>query len=360
MISRRLVIKSAVAACMALGVGVSAYAAEPFKVGFVYVGPVGDAGWSFAHDQGRQAIEKALPGKVKTTYVESVPEGADAERVIRKLVQDGNQLIFTTSFGYMNATQKVAKQFPKVTFLHATGFKTEKNMGTYDVRTYEGAYLAGYVAGLTSKTGKMGVVASVPIPEVIRNINAFTLGARANNPKATVKVIWINSWYDPGKERQAAETLISQGADTLMQNTDSAAVVQTAQDKKVHAFGWDSDMSKFGADAHLAASQINWGVYYTKVTKDVMAGQYKSGQIWWGLKEGMIDLGALNKNLSDDVKKKLAARKAELVSGKSAIFKGPLKDNTGAMKVAAGKTMSDDELHGFNWYVEGVDGAIPK
>ncbi len=358
--NRRHALKHLSAALLAVGLVGTAHAEEPFKVGFVYVGPVGDAGWTFAHDQGRKAVEKAFGAKVKTTFVESVPEGADAERVIRQLAQDGNKVVFTTSFGYMNPTLKVAKQFPKTVFLHATGFKTDKNMGTYDVRTYEGAFMAGYVAGLTTKTGKLGVVASVPIPEVIRNINAFTLGARANSPKATVKVIWINNWYDPGKERQAAETLIAQGADTLMQNTDSAAVVQTAQDKKVHAFGWDSDMSKFGPDAHLGASMINWGVYYTKAVKDAMDGKWKPSQIWWGLKEGMIDLGALNKSLPDDVKKKLEERKAGIVSGKDPIFKGPLKDNTGKERVAAGKSMNDDELHAFNWYVEGVEGTVPK
>ncbi|NLR73614.1 BMP family ABC transporter substrate-binding protein [Leeia aquatica] len=359
-ISRRTVLKQLTAALVVSGVIGVAHAAEPFKVGFVYVGPVGDAGWTYAHDQGRQAVEKMFPGKVKTTFVESVPEGADAERVIRKLAQDGNKVIFTTSFGYMNPTLKVAKQFPNTVFLHATGFKSDKNVGTYDVRTYEGAYLAGYVAGLTSKTSKLGVVASVPIPEVVRNIDAFTLGARANNPKATVKVIWINSWYDPAKERQAAETLIAQGVDTLMQNTDSAAVVQTAQEKKVKAFGWDSDMTKFGADAHLAASQINWGVYYTKAVKAAMDGNWKNEPIWWGLKEGMIDLGALNKSLPDDVKKKVAARRADIISGKAPIFAGPIKDNTGAVKVAAGKTMSDGDMHGITWYVEGVEGTVPK
>ncbi|XQU68121.1 Nucleoside-binding protein [Cupriavidus sp. H18C1] len=256
---------------------------EPLKVAFVYIGPVGDAGWTYAHDRGRKAVEEKFGDKVKTTYVENVPESAaDAERVFRDLASQGNKLIFGTTFGYMESMLKVAREFPDVRFEHATGFKTAENLAQYDVRTYEGAYLAGVVAGKMSKTGKMGVVASVPIPEVIRNIDSFALGARSVNPNATVKVVWVNKWFDPGKEREAATTLIGQGVDMLMQNTDSAAVVQTAQEKGVHAFGWDSDMSKFGPKAHLAASVISWGVYYNKVVGDVLSGQWTNGTTWWG------------------------------------------------------------------------------
>ena len=226
----------------ALGAATVAFAEEPLKVAFVYVGPVGDAGWTYAHDQGRQALEKALGSKVKTTYVENVAEGADAERVIRQLATEGNKVIFTTSFGFMNATVKVAQNFPNVVFEHATGYKAAKNLGVYEARFYEGAYLLGVMAGQMTKTNTLGFVASFPIPEVIRNIDAYTLGAQSVNPKVRTKVIWVNTWYDPAKERQAAETLIAQGADMFCQNTDSPAIVQVVQEKGIYAFGWDSDM----------------------------------------------------------------------------------------------------------------------
>jgi simple sugar transport system substrate-binding protein len=260
---RKLIALATVAASFAFAAAAPVRAEEPLKVAFVYVGPVGDAGWSYAHEQGRLAMDKALAGKVKSTYVENVAEGADAERVIRKLAADGNKLIFTTSFGYMNATEKVAKAFPNVVFEHATGYKTGKNMGTYETRLYEGAYLNGVIAGKMTKTNTLGMVASFPIPEVIRNIDAFTLGAQSVNPKIKMKVIWVNSWYDPAKERQAAETLVAQGVDVLTQNTDSPATLQVAQEKGKYAFGWDSDMSKFAPKAHLTAATNNWGGFYT-------------------------------------------------------------------------------------------------
>ena len=231
-------------ACLALALGVAApsFAADPVKIGFVYLGPTGDHGWTFAHDQGRKALEAKFGNKIKTTFVENVPETADSERVFRQLAMDGNKVIFGTSFGYMNQMVKVAKEYPGVIFEHSTGYKTGKNLGVYNIRHYQSAYLAGVLAGKMSKTGKLGFVGSIPIPEVLRNINAFTLGARSVNPKITTRVIWVNGWFDPGKEREAALSLISQGADVLLQNTDSPAVVQAAQDKGVYAFGWDSDM----------------------------------------------------------------------------------------------------------------------
>lgn len=335
-------------------------AGEPLKVAFVYIGPVGDAGWTYAHDRGRKAVEEKFGDKVKTTYVENIPESAaDAERVFRDLASQGNKLIFGTTFGYMESMLKVAKEFPDVRFEHATGFKTAENLAQYDVRTYEGAYLAGVVAGKMSKTGKMGVVASVPIPEVIRNIDSFALGARSVNPNATVKVVWVNKWFDPGKEREAATTLIGQGVDMLMQNTDSAAVVQTAQEKGVHAFGWDSDMSKFGPKAHLAASVISWGVYYNKVVGDVLSGQWTNGTTWWGLKENMIDLTGFNADVPEDVKALVAERRRGIVEGSAPIWKGPIKDNTGKEQLAAGQVADDKFLHGIKFYVEGVEGQIP-
>ncbi|MCT7295169.1 BMP family ABC transporter substrate-binding protein [Ralstonia sp. CHL-2022] len=351
---------AAPAASSAPAAAAPAPANEPLKIAFVYVGPVGDAGWTHAHDDGRKEVEAKFGDKVKTSFVESVPESAaDAERVFRDLATQGNKVIFGTSFGFMESMLKVAKEFPDVKFEHATGFKTADNLGQYDVRTYEGAYLAGVVAGKMSKSGKLGVVGSVPIPEVIRNIDSFTLGARSVNPKATTRVVWVNKWFDPGKEREAATTLIGQGVDVLMQNTDSAAVVQTAQEKGVYAIGWDSDMTKFGEKAHLAASINKWGVYYTKVIGDVLENKWKPETVWWGLKEGAIDLGAYNTVVPEDVKTLVETRKKGIIDGSAPIWKGPLKDNTGKEVLPADKVADDGFLHGIKFYVEGVDGKIP-
>jgi simple sugar transport system substrate-binding protein len=348
------------AASSAPAAAAPAPANEPLKVAFVYVGPVGDAGWTYAHDAGRKEVEAKFGDKVKTSFVENVPESAaDAERVFRDLATQGNKVIFGTSFGFMESMLKVAKEFPDVKFEHATGFKTADNLGQYDVRTYEGAYLAGVVAGKMSKSGKLGVVGSVPIPEVIRNIDSFTLGARSVNPKATTRVVWVNKWFDPGKEREAATTLIGQGVDVLMQNTDSAAVVQTAQEKGVYAIGWDSDMTKFGEKAHLAASMNKWGVYYTKVVGDVLENKWKPETVWWGLKEGAIDLGAYNAVVPEDVKTLIETRKKGIIDGSAPIWKGPLKDNTGKEVLPADKVADDGFLHGIKFYVEGVEGKIP-
>ncbi|MCA1324252.1 BMP family ABC transporter substrate-binding protein [Herbaspirillum sp. alder98] len=338
----------------------AAPATDPLRVAFVYVGPVGDAGWTFAHDTGRKAVEAKFGDKVKTSFVENVPESAaDAERVIRQLATDGNKLIFGTTFGYMEAMLKVAKDFPDVKFEHATGFKTADNLAQYDVRTYEGAYLAGVAAGKMTKSGKLGVVASVPIPEVIRNIDSFTMGARSVNPKATTAVVWVNKWFDPGKEREAATTLIGQGVDVLMQNTDSAAVVQTAQEKGAYAFGWDSDMTSFGPKAHLAASVINWSVYYNARVQAALDGTWKTGTTWLGLKEGGIDLSAYNADLPADVKTLLDERKKGIVDGSAPIWKGPIKDNTGKEVLGKDAVADDAFLHGVKFYVEGVDGKVP-
>ena len=357
---RKLIALAALAVSLGLAAGTPARAEEALKVAFVYVGPVGDAGWTYAHEQGRLAMEKSLGAKVKSTFVESVPEGADSERVIRKLAADGNKLIFTTSFGYMNPTEKVAKAFPNVVFLHATGFKTGKNMGVYETRLFEGAYLNGVVAGKMTKSKTLGVVASFPIPEVIRNINAFTLGAQSVNPGIKTKVIWVNSWYDPAKERQAAETMIAQGVDVLNQNTDSPATLQVAQEKGVYAFGWDSDMSKFAPKAHLTASTNNWGDFYTETARSVIAGTWKTGEFRGGLKEGMVKMSPLNPVVPPDAAKVFEEKKAAIASGKFHPFQGPLKDQSGAIKVAAGAVLPLKELLSMNYYVQGVEGSIPK
>lgn len=350
----------AAAGLLALTCITGASAAEPLKAGFVYIGPTGDHGWTYAHDVGRKQVEAQSGGKVKTTFVENVPETADAERVFRDMAQKGHKVVFATSFGYMNQMVKVAKAFPNTVFMHATGYKTGKNLGVYDVRTYEGAYMLGVVAGKMSKGNKLGVVASIPIPEVIRNINAFTLGARSVNPAITTRAIWVNSWFDPGKEREAALALIAQGCDVLMQNTDSPAVVQTAQEKGVLAFGWDSDMSKFGGKAQLAASILHWGVIYKKTLDDVAAGTWKSGDIWWGVKEGAVNIDNFGPAVPAAVKKLAEERRDALKAGTLHPFSGPLKDQTGKLVLAAGKTFTDPELKQMNFYVEGVEGAIPK
>lgn len=338
----------------------AAYAGEPLKVAFVYVGPVGDAGWTYAHDQGRLALEKALGDQVKTSYVENVPESADAERVIRKLAADGNKLIFTTSFGFMNPTVKVAAVYPQVTFEHATGFMRSKNMGVYEARFYEAAYLLGVTAGKMTKSNTLGFVASFPIPEVVRNIDAFTLGAQSVNPGIKTKVIWVNSWYDPGKERQAAEALIAQGADVLSQNTDSPAVLQAAQAKGVYAFGWDSEMSRFAPKAHLSAGVLDWGNYYIETTKAVLAGTWKSEDTKHGLKEGMVKLAPFNVVVPADVVKLVEEKKQAMIDGKFHPFQGPIKDQSGAIKIPAGAVMPAKEMATLHYYVEGVEGSLPK
>ena len=344
----------------AFAIGGAVHADEPLKVAFVYVGPVGDAGWTYAHDQGRQALEKALGSKVKTTYVENVAEGADAERVIRQLATEGNKVIFTTSFGFMNATVKVAQAFPNVVFEHATGYKTSKNLGVYEARFYEGAYLLGVMAGQMTKTNTLGFIASFPIPEVIRNIDAYTLGAQSVNPKVKTKVIWVNTWYDPAKERQAAETLIAQGADMLCQNTDSPAIVQVAQEKGIYAFGWDSDMKKFAPKSQLTANTNNWGVYYIDTVKKVLDGTWKPEVVKWGLKEGVVVMAPLNSVVPPAAAKVFEDKKKALIDGKLTPFQGPVKDQSGAIKVPAGSTLPLEELMSLNWYVEGVEGSIPK
>jgi basic membrane protein A len=332
----------------------------PLKVAFTYVGPVGDAGWTFAHDRARKAVAEKFGAKIATTFVENVPESADAERVFRDLVDQGNTLIFGTTFGYMEAMLKVAKEFDVVRFEHATGYKTAKNLRTYDSRTYEGAYLAGVVAGALTKTKTLGVVASIPIPEVIRNIDSFTLGAQSQKPDVTTKVVWINRWFDPPKEGEAARALLNQGADVLLQNTDSSAVLQTAEKAGKFAFGWDSDMSKYGPNAHLASAVINWAPYYEKAVGDALGGTWKTEQTWWGVKEGAIDLVSLSDKVPADTKAKIAEIKAGLTSGSFSIWKGPIADQSGKPLLEAGAVADDKFLLGINFYVKGVEGSLPS
>jgi simple sugar transport system substrate-binding protein len=335
--------------------------AEPLKAAWVYVGPVGEAGWTFAHDLGRKAVEAEYGDKLKTTFVEKVPEGPDAERVIRDLAQQGNKIIFATSFGYMEPMLKVAKDFPDVKFEHATGYKMADNMRVYDARFYQDTYLAGIIAGKMTKTNTLGFVGSFPIPEVLRNINAFTLGAQSVNPKIKTKVVWVSTWFDPPKESEAAQTLINGGADVLLQNTDSTAVLQTADKAGKYAFGWDSDMSAFGGKAHLGSAIVDWSNYYKKSIKEVMDGSWKGNTVTrWGVAEGQNDLVKIPEVVPADVKAKVDELKAGMKAGTFEVFTGPILDNTGKERLAKG-TAADDEWRGkIDFYVKGVEGKIPS
>ncbi|PIF25272.1 nucleoside-binding protein [Acidovorax sp. 56] len=332
---------------------------EPLKIAFAYVGPVGDGGWSFAHDNGRKAIEKEFGDKVVTSFVESVPESADAERVLRDLAGQGNKLIFGTTFGYMESIQKIAGDLKDVKFEHATGYKTAENVRTYDSRTYEGAYMAGVIAGAMTKSNTLGVVGSVPIPEVIRNINSFTLGAQSVNPKVKTKVVWVNEWFSPPKETEAATSLINGGADVLFQNTDSPAVLKTAQEKGKRAFGWDSDMTAYGPKAHLASAVINWGPYYVKATRDALEGKWSTGQSWWGVKEGAIDIVSIAEDVPAETKAKVEEVKKGLADGSFVIWKGPIVGQDGKPVLEKDAVADDKFLGGINFYVKGVEGKIP-
>ena len=352
--------------CIATGLMVSAapiaaFAAEPLKVAFVYLGPRGDGGWTQQHDMGRLGLEKEMGDKIKTTFVENVPETADSERVFRQLASDGYKLIFATSFGYMEPLQKVAKLFPDVKFEHVNGFKTGANISVYEPRFEEGFYLIGVIAGQMTKTNTLGFIGSFPIPTVIRNIDSMTLGAQSVNPKIKTKAIWVNTWYDPGKERQAADTLIAQGADAVAQNTDSPASIQAAQEKGTYAFSIDADMSSFGKKAQLTGSTEDWSGYYIAETKKVLDGSWTGGRrTRWGIKEGLVVMAPLNPDIPAAAVKIFEEKKSKIISGELKPFAGPIKDNTGKEMVAASATMADATASSLNWYVEGIEGSIPK
>jgi simple sugar transport system substrate-binding protein len=334
--------------------------ADPLKIGFVYVTPVTDAGWVHQHEEGRKAVEAALPGKVKTTYVENVAEGADAERVIRDLAQQGNKLIFTPSFGYMEPTMKVARDFPDVKFESITGYKTAPNVATANARYYEGRYLAGVAAGRMTKSNVAGYVAGFPIPEVLQGINAFTLGMRSVNPKAQVKVVWLDEWFNPPKERDAAMTLFNQGVDVIAFHTGSTAVMAAAQERGKMAVAYHSDMRKVAPDAQIVAVRHEWGDYYTRRAKAVLDGTWKSGNLWGGVKEGMIRVGDFGPKVPQAVRDEVLARQKDIASGKLQPFRAvqPVRDNEGQVRIAAGQSLSDDEILKMNWLVEGVQGRV--
>ena len=345
----------------------AANAADKVKVGFVYLTTPGDHGWTYAHEVARQDVEKHFGNKVETTFVENVPEGPDSARVIRELAKQGNDIIFTTSFGYMDHTIKVAKEFPNVKFEHITGYKRSPNVATGNIRFYEGRYVQGVVAGLMTKSNKIGYLASFPIPEVIQGINAFGIGLRSVNPKAEVSVIWVNSWYDPVKEADAAKVHIAEGADILAQHTDSPAMLQTAQKAGVHGFGQSSDMKAFAPKAQLFSSVNNWGPYYISKIQQMMDGKWSTGDgpdhwagnTWVGMADDYLVLSPFE-NMPADVAKAAAQAAADIKSGKNKIFIGPIKDNAGKLRVPAGKTLNDGELfQTLDYYVDGISGKIP-
>ncbi|HEY9278484.1 MAG TPA: BMP family ABC transporter substrate-binding protein [Eoetvoesiella sp.] len=349
----------AVAILPAMAFSLTANAAdEPLKVGYVYVSPIGEAGWTWQQDIGRKEMEKNLGDKVKTQYVENVPESADAERVIRDLAQQGNKLIFTTSFGYMNPTLKVAKQFPDIKFVHSTGYKTAPNVATTNARFYEARYLAGILAGKVTKSNVIGYVGAFPIPEVLQGINGFTRGLRSVNPNAEVRVIWVNSWFDPGKERDAALALLGQGADIVTHHTDSTATVQVAEEQGKYAVAYHSDMKQFGPKAQLAAVTHHWGNYFTKEAQDVIGGSWKSDSTWGGIKAGMVALESFGPAVPEEVKQLVLARQAQIVAGTLTPFDAPMKDNTGKVILEKG-SLDDVGLNKMNYYVEGVAGQLP-
>lgn len=335
-----------------------AFAAEKeIKVGFIYVSPIGDAGWSYAHDLARQAMDK-MPG-IKTSIVESVPEGAQSERVITNMARQGYDIICTTSFGYMDPTLKVAKSFPKTTFLHCAGYKTSENVSAYFGRIYQARYLTGMVAGRMTKNNQIGYVAAFPIPEVVRGINAFTMGVRAVNPDAQVRVVWTKTWYDPTTEKEAAKGLLDIGVDVIAQHQDSAGPQEAAQERGVYSVGYNTDMSKFAPEAHLVSAVWDWVPFYLDVVGQVRAGTWKSGNFWPGIETGIVDISSYGTMVPQNVQDEVNKRRQEIIDGNFVVFQGPVKDQAGNERVKSGVTMSDAELLSFDWFVEGVVGS-PK
>ncbi len=358
---RKFIAALGAAAVLALGAGIggSDARAEELKVGFIYVGPIGDFGWSYQHDQGRLAIEKAFGDKISTTYLESVAEGQDAERAIEQLARRGHDLIFTTSFGYMEPTLKVAAKYPDVKFEHATGYKRADNVSTYSSRFYEGRYVIGQMAAKMSKTGTAGYIASFPIPEVVRGINAFILGAQSVNPDFKLKVIWVNTWFDPGKEADAAKTLVDQGVDILTQHTDSTAPMQVAAERGIMAFGQASDMIAFGPATQMTSIVDNWNDYYIARVKAALEGTWESKDTWGGMDAEMVHMAPIT-NVPDDVKAMAEATMASIKSGDFKPFTGPVTKQDGSVWLKDGETADEGTLLGMNFYVQGVDDELPQ
>jgi len=329
------------------------------KVSFVYVGPIGDHGWSYQHHQGLEALKKEFGDKIETSFVENVSEGPDAERVIDQLAQSSN-LIFTTSFGFMNPTVKVAARYPNVKFEHATGFKTAANLAIYNARFYEGRHVIGLIAGKMTKSNVVGYIGSFPIPEVVMGINAAYLAAKSVNPNVKFKVIWVSSWFDPAKEGDAAKALVDQGADILMQHTDSPAPMKYAEEKGIYAFGQASDMVQFGPNAQLTSIVDNWRPYYISRVKALLDGSWKTGDVWAGLADGTVTLAPWSKKLPEDVVKLAETARDEIAKGTRHPFTGPINKQDGTPWLKAGDKAPDKDLLGMNFYVEGVEGSLPK
>jgi simple sugar transport system substrate-binding protein len=360
--SQNLTRRAFVGSGLALAASARAYAqTAPLKVGFVYVSPVGDAGWSYQHDLGRREMEHALGARVQSTVVESVPEGADSERVMRDLARQGHGLVFATSFGYLEPALRVAADFPDVKFEHAGGFKLAPNLGTYDARWYEGRYLAGLIAGATTHTGVAGYVAGFPVPEVVQGIDAFTLGMRAANPKATVRLVWLNSWFDPAREAEAATTLVSQGADILVNHSASPAVAQAAErqaKRGVRFLGYQSDMRAYAPSVQLASVTQQFGGFYTATARRVLDGTWASQAFVGGLADDMVAVSAFSPRLSPDVRAEVEAKRKAIVDGSFKVFSGPLADNHGRVRLARG-ALDDAAVGRLDWLVAGVVGSMP-
>lgn len=330
------------------------------KAGFIYVGPVSDGGWTYEHNQGRLAVEAAFGDKVETTFVESVSEGPDAERVLSQMANDGADIIFTTSFGFMNPTVKVAEQFPNVKFEHATGFKRADNLATYSSRFYEGRHVLGLIAGKMTKTNTIGYIASFPIPEVVRGINAAYLAAKSVNPDVQFKIIWVSTWFDPGKEADAAKALIDQGADILMQHTDSPAAMQIAEQRGIFAFGQASDMAAHGPNAQLTSIIDDWAPYYIERVGAVIDGTWSSSDTWGGFNTGMVALAPYGAAVPEDVKAMAEEARIAISEGRLHPFTGPVNKQDGSPWLAAGETADDGTLLGMDFYVEGIEGSLPS
>jgi basic membrane protein A len=356
----RKILIAATAAMLATGAGLfGASAADKLKVGFIYLGPIGDLGWTYQHNLGREAVVKEFGDKVETTYLENVSEGPDSERSIEQLARAGNKLIFTTSFGYMEPTLKVAKKYPNVHFEHATGYKRDKNMAIYSGRFYEGRYIQGLIAAKMSKAGVLGYIGSFPIPEVVSGINATILAAQTINPNIKVKIIWVNTWFDPGKEADAAKALLDQGADIIMQHTDSPAPMQVASERGKLAFGQDSEMIKFGPKAQLTSILDTWAPYYITRVKAELDGSWKSEDTWGGLDSKMFEMAPYT-NMPDDVKKMAEETQAAITAGKLYPFKCPVVGQDGKeVECKGGDRLDDGHVLGMNFYVKGVDDKIP-
>jgi basic membrane protein A len=342
------------------GSGSGSKSSEVLKVAFVYVGPIGDAGWTKKHDDGRKELEQALGDKVETTYLESVPEGAQSQRVFEDLARKGNKLIFGTSFGYMDPMLAAAKKYPDTVFMHATGFKTSKNMGTYFGAAEEARYLTGIAAGKATKNGKIGYVAAFPIPEVLRGINAFTLGARSVRPDATVQVAWTSTWFGPDTEKQAAESLLAAGVDVVSQHQDTPATGEAAEAANAKWAGYNDDMSKFAPNAWLTAPTWDWGPFYIKTAKQVLDGTWKTEQYYGDMADGLVNLAPFGPSVDDATKQLIAEKTAAIKDGSFKPFTGPIKDQAGNEKIPAGKSASLADLLSMDYFVQGVIGDIPK